>query len=277
MKSRVPTGRVAVLIPLYKSALSAAEEFSLRNTLDVLRKRDIFVIGPEKLREFLESYKKKTGLCFQLSLYKDKFFSSINGYNSLLMTKSFYTTFAEYEYILISQTDALVFSDQLDSWCQRNYSYIGAPWFVGFDKPQKPLAFFGVGNGGLSLRKVNDFIRFLSVPRWMPNAQLRLGNNHNVTNSLIRTLIHKYLLAYNFAPLLPRINEDGFWGLLAPQCCSFFTVPTAQEAVAFAFEAEPRYMYELNHQQLPFGCHAWERYDRAFWEQELIGRGIKFP
>jgi hypothetical protein len=28
-------------------------------------------------------------------------------------------------------------------------------------------------------------------------------------------------------------------------------------------------LYELNGHELPFGCHAWERYDRAFWEEQL--------
>jgi len=46
-----------------------------------------------------------------------------------------------------------------------------------------------------------------------------------------------------------------------------FTIPLASEAVAFAFEAHPEYLFELNQQQLPFGCHAWQRYNPEFWER----------
>lgn len=42
-------------------------------------------------------------------------------------------------------------------------------------------------------------------------------------------------------------------------------VPSPIEASAFAFERSPRYLYELNNNTLPFGCHAWEKYDMDFW------------
>ncbi len=42
-------------------------------------------------------------------------------------------------------------------------------------------------------------------------------------------------------------------------------VPSPVEACAFAFERSPRYLYEKNANILPFGCHAWEKYDKAFW------------
>ena len=50
-----------------------------------------------------------------------------------------------------------------------------------------------------------------------------------------------------------------------PRVCSFFTVPTPEEACDFAFEREPRFLYELNGRKLPFGCHGWEKYDPEFW------------
>lgn len=278
MKVFKSSGRVAVLVPLYKQLLSVSEEFSLRNTLNVLKQHDVYIVGPEKLREFLELYRERTGYSFRLALYQDKFFTSINGYNTLLKSKDFYKSFFDYEYILVVQTDALVFSDQLDVWCDRNYSYIGAPWFVEFDKPQQSLTFLGVGNGGFSLRKINDFIRFLSAPQYVPNTMLdwHFKGRQSIYQSL-RKSIHKFILSYNFSPLMPRVQEDIFWGLLVPRCCSFFTVPTAEEAVSFAFEAAPLYLYELNQHQLPFGCHAWEKYDKCFWKKVLDDRGINLP
>lgn len=277
MKIFESSGRAAVVIPLYKESLSDSEEFSLRNTLDVLGRHDIYVIGPERLSGYLETYKKREGFNFRLALYKNKFFDSINGYNSLMKSKHFYESFSNYEYILILQTDALVFSDQLDIWCDRNYSYVGAPWFVGHDKPEKPLVFLGVGNGGFSLRKVEDFIKVLSVPRHVPYIAVLCDKKRSLVYRLVRKFIYKFVFAYNRRPLMPRVNEDAFWGMLVPRCCQFFKVPEVEEAASFAFEVEPRYLYVLNNRQLPFGCHAWEKYDSNFWEQVMCERGMKLP
>ena len=49
-----------------------------------------------------------------------------------------------------------------------------------------------------------------------------------------------------------------------------FTIAPLDEALRFGFECVPRYCYELNGNRLPFGCHAWERYDREFWEQFVL-------
>jgi hypothetical protein len=181
-----------------------------------------------------------------------------------MRSRLFYKSFDDYEFILIAQTDALVFSDDLDHWCDRDYSYIGAPWFSGLNKPRLPLTLIASGNGGLSLRRVADFIRVLSRPRYIPN--LIIGEHANSLSIRISQWIkHKVVKAYNFDPFFPDINEDFFWGLLVPRACSYFTVPTPEEACAFAFEREPRFLYALNGEQLPFGCHGWEKYDPGFW------------
>jgi hypothetical protein len=64
----------------------------------------------------------------------------------------------------------------------------------------------------------------------------------------------------------PR-NEDLFWALEAPKFDPTFKVASAVEALPFAFEMAPRWCFEQNRGKLPFGCHAWARYDRAFWEE----------
>ena len=70
------------------------------------------------------------------------------------------------------------------------------------------------------------------------------------------------------------VNEDLFWSLFVGPRCAFFTVPKAAEAIAFAFEAHPEYLFELNQQQLPFGCHAWQRYNPEFWERMFEKNGL---
>ena len=87
----------------------------------------------------------------------------------MMFSKTFYSNYLEYEYLLIVQTDVIVISDQLKDWCDKGYSYVGAPWFVGFHQLKKSLMFLGVGNGGFSLRRVEHFINVLSRIRYIPN------------------------------------------------------------------------------------------------------------
>jgi hypothetical protein len=47
-------------------------------------------------------------------------------------------------------------------------------------------------------------------------------------------------------------------------------VASVDEALRFAFEAAPRECFERNGRRMPFGCHAWEKFDRGFWEPFLL-------
>jgi hypothetical protein len=60
--------------------------------------------------------------------FPDENFRDISCYNRMLLNDEFYARFAEYEYALIHQLDAFVFSDRLLEWCKLGYDYIGAPW-----------------------------------------------------------------------------------------------------------------------------------------------------
>jgi hypothetical protein len=64
-------------------------------------------------------------------------------------------------------------------------------------------------------------------------------------------------------------NNDYFWSYDAPRYWSFRIAPV-DEALQFAFEAAPRLCFELNHRRLPFGCHAWMKFDREFWKPYLL-------
>ena len=273
-----PSSRAAVLVPLYKTSMTAAEAFSFRRTLAVLAAHDIYVIGPRSLSAYFTGLRSESGSRFGVMLFDDGFFSGVPGYNRLLKSKAFYRTFEGYEYVLIAQTDALIIADGLEDWCARGFSYVGAPWFRGFDIPRRPLSFFGVGNGGLSLRKVEDCIKALSRPRYIPNfLDKELAPAGTTWLRIARTIKHRLVRAYNFDPLKADVNEDLFWGKLVAESCDFFRVPALDEAARFAFEAEPEFLYELTKGVLPFGCHAWERYSLAFWQKNLGEIGIDLP
>ncbi len=65
------------------------------------------------------------------------------------------------------------------------------------------------------------------------------------------------------------LNEDLFWSDRARLFDPGFDIAPIPTALRFAFERFPRYCYEQNHHQLPFGAHAWPKHDRQFWEPFL--------
>jgi len=234
---------VAVVVPIYQSELTPAEQMSLRQCLQVLHRYPIIIAKPHDLDLSLlvEKYPQLV-----VKSFENPYFKNIEGYNRLLSSLVFYEAFADFRYILIHQLDAFVFTDRLEEWCKKNYDYVGAPylkpnhWHTGqprfYDNYDKNLR-RTLLNGGLSLRNIRACLRFLKV------YQLFFGSwkgNEDMLFSLTATRL--------------------FW--LRP----WLRLPGYQEAVSFAFEREPQRCLELNNMQLPFGCHAWQRYDHVFWQ-----------
>lgn len=238
-----PLYEVAVVIPIYKEHLNDNEIISLDRCLKILGDHPIVVISPEGLSfddiPLLLSH--KVGRKF----FPNHYFEGISGYNKLMLNTEFYKSFLDYRYILIYQLDAFVFSDQLLAWCSMSYDHIGAPW-IGVDFVEAynrtPLAklwqLLGakkrvVGNGGFSLRKTRTFMFSL------------MATKHRVGT-------------WNGA-------EDMFFSFLVPKYLPFIKTPDFESALKFAFELEPSECLKQNNNELPFGCHAWERYDIEFW------------
>jgi hypothetical protein len=73
-----------------------------------------------------------------------------------------------------------------------------------------------------------------------------------------------------FRWLRRRTEADIFWSDEAVHYYPEFKIADVATGLRFAFEVSPRVCLERNHHQLPFGCHAWARYDRAFWEPYLL-------
>jgi hypothetical protein len=241
--------KCCIVIPFHGDHLTQSQIVSVKSIKRKLQGYDIFFVGPAKVKEaFVDFEDKRTRYKF----FCGKYFTSIKSYNRLLLSAIFYKKFTNYEYILIAQTDCLIFSDNLNYWCDKGYSYIGAPWFKGFSDPSKPLIFHGVGNGGLSLRKVDDFLTVFSLKSYLKKTNKTIGF------IIISTALWLSKLKYI------NIGEDRFWGLLVGRYSDFFIVPDPIDAANFSIEVEPKYLCNLiGH--LPFGCHAWERYDKDYW------------
>jgi hypothetical protein len=263
----------AVVVPVYRLLTDPAERLSLEQTLETLTDYPVYLVGPSSLQAYFDQLRIDLNTRLQSITFADQYFASIEGYNHLLLSKKFYQAFDDFEYLLIAQTDALVLSDELEFWCKKQYSYIGAPWFEGYTAPILPLALTSVGNGGFSLRRVPDFLKVLSRPRIFKNTLMQSWPG-NWRSTIYRYLKDYHSFVFSDTHLNIDVNEDLFWGLFVPARCSFFKVPRAQDAIAFAFEAYPEHLYQLNHHRLPFGCHAWQRYQPEFWRQIAIDKGL---
>ncbi|MFT4033094.1 MAG: DUF5672 family protein [Siphonobacter sp.] len=225
---------VSVIIPIYKQALTPYEEVSFQQCINILAAYPIIIVKPDSLNlEHLQRYHS----AIRYQSFEDQYFKNIEGYNHLLTSPHFYEAFSNYQYILIYQLDAFVFRDDLKKWCEKGYDYIGAPNYIPAVSRQEDSFLKRMRlNGGLSLRKVSSCKRLLSLYRsvygqWPGNEDMLFSLNSN------RLIIFSWLMK------LPK------WKI----------------ALAFAIEQFPAACMELNQKRLPFGCHAWERYDIDFW------------
>ncbi len=264
MKPNTPVS-VGVVIPVYKSQLTNYEQIALTQCLRVLGHYPIWIVAPHSLdvsvyQDFSPILRFKT--------FDDVFFKNIQAYNRLMLSDEFYRAFADVEYILIHQLDAFVFRDELADWCRRGYDYVGAPWLRDRDfssrreklwfrvkqrvatyldlkkpdgiTPREIIALNGVGNGGLSLRRVPAMLRCLRLFRRRIQTYERTEQYH--------------------------YNEDVFWGIEVNRYWPFLRIPPYRTALHFAIEFYPEWaVAHYNEGQLPFGCHAWDIHGTDYW------------
>jgi hypothetical protein len=254
--------------------MTSDEEISLASIRKYLSGYSICFVAPESLDLSLV---KKDGE--SIERFSNEFFAGIVGYNRLLKSSGFYDRFTQHDYILIAQLDCLILSNKLEEWMAHEWDYLGAPWFKRFSEDHA-VGLWRVGNGGLSLRKVSSALKILKqevaagsiYPRWghyawKPPMESMEPGLYEKVSGLHR--INPFARYHSVEEELGHFlyNEDVFWGIEAPKFDPMFRIPSAEEALSFAFEVSPRWSYEHHGRKLPFGCHAWGRYDRAFWEE----------
>lgn len=235
-----------IVIPNYKSKFNHNETLVLKNLIGLYGTDMLCFVCPESLKidnEFEDISTVK---------FDDRFFKSVESYNQLMLSLEFYKHFNNYDYILIHQLDAYIFSDELQFWCQQNYDYIGAPWlsshnflsslFYSKRKRERTPIFNNVGNGGFSLRRVSTFINFIE--------------NHAY-------LINKYKDHKLYG------IEDVFWSLIAPKHVKM-KIPDLKIASKFALDRKPELGLKMNNFELPFGCHGFEKSKtKSFWKNHI--------
>ncbi len=265
-----PRKACAIAIPIYCWPLSEMQALSVHRTTQVLENHDIFMIGPPWLADVAPA--KINSADIQVATFDKAYFRSTKTYNKLLLSVDFFKVFENYDYLLIAQTDTLTFRDELAQWCASGYDYIGAPWIEWMSEPVAPgpfprLKMKGVGNGGYSLRSVPKAIQTLTEFRYAPFTEWQ--RSKSLFWNLFNKIEHEYVLAQISGPFRTRINEDLFWGKVAPKINRGYTLASTEDAIRFAFEAAPETLYELNNRELPFGCHAFEYYNLPFWVERL--------
>lgn len=252
---------VTVIIPIYKINLSQLEQMSLKQCLNVLGDFDIIFVHPESL--------DVNSLGFQdiikTESFPNHYFKTVYGYNKLMLAEEFYERFLDYKYMLIYQLDAFVFKNELQKWCELGYDYVGAPWIAStntllkkvlgiFDsnaKKERQKIFFKVGNGGFSLRNI--------------------GKSHQIVRELKKEI--KANLKREKSDVY--IMEDVFWSIIVPKHYEDFKIPDYKVALGFAMDRKPDLALKLNNNELPFGCHGFDKPKVVeFWKDILASNYV---
>lgn len=263
--------QIRIVIPIYKSDLSDIEKISIAQAFQILKKYRITFLAPWNLNtinyeRYFEQYNH------QFTRFDDKYFyQGLEGYNELLLSEDFYKTFSEFKYILIYQPDAYVFRDELMEWCKEGYDYIGAPWL---EDNNEPFKLNGVGNGGFSLRNIEKFLYIFSkckIQNMHEKSRIK-QRFYKIQNKTIVLRLKLLNLFGNKKAVYYRdknLNEDGFWGLVAPKITKKFKTAPVEEAIRFSFDRYPDVLYKMNNYKLPFGCHAWDKRNPEFWNEHI--------
>jgi hypothetical protein len=272
-----PSKRVAIMVPLPSPQLSEDDRISMRHLRKHLGGYDKFLLVPQGMRADLEG--------FSVVELDRGHFGSAKNHNRMLYRTDFWEHFADYEYVLMYHLDALVFSDQLQEWCDRGLDYIGSPFLQCADAPW--VREERVGNGGFALYRVPSVLKVLwkryadDPSRWYQDHYWRQIEFQRKLLRPVRAAVPGWLKGKATAPLRSQlqkmdrteVNERGndlFWSDHAKRYLPEFRVASLEDGLAFSFEMEPRRCLERTGGRMPFGCHAFGRYDRAFWEEHFL-------
>lgn len=271
---------VVIVVPVYRhfNQMSEDEKIGLLSAFKHFSIYSFVFIGPESLDyQAYFHFASDHHIEFNFYSFEQKYFSGKDGYSRLLVSKFFYQKFCDYKYMLICQTDAFVFHNDLPKWMDTGYTYIGAPW-VSRDSIGN-VVITGAGNGGFSLRKVDDFIEFTKRIE-----SLKLLNRSWKKNNLLKKIPFGYFLRLVAAPLWLKCvinkftyylsedalqNEDRYWCEWVSQVFKDFRNAPAWLSAGFAIEEEPQFMMNRLAGALPMGCHAWAINDPEFWKQHI--------
>lgn len=268
---------VVILVIAHKSVLNEFEIISLKQLYKILGHYPIKFICPRGLDvSFYKEIINKPEFDFIDPCWQ----ATYANFNKLKISPLLYKKYQYYKYILFYEPDAYVFRDELSEWCAKGYDYIGAPWFEGWHDATPTSKFIGVGNGGFSLRNVSTA---LNVWSWRSYFKIRKSINELWYEMLERNqaldwyrkigsfkyFVLQFLGKNNNTRYYIQFcsgNEDVFWTEYIPKYFKKYKVAPFKDAIQFSFETNPSKLYHMNNNKLPFGCHAWMKYEyEEFW------------
>lgn len=262
--------KVIVVIPVHKPDPTPNELASFEQCYKVLGSHPITIVAPSGLD--MSAYSEKVPGC-SVTFIDPHWMSDIRQYNKLKISKYFYNLFKDYEYLLTYELDAWVFRDELIYWCDKGYDYIGAPFFEQTNEGYN-YSFIEGGNSGLSLRKVQSIIstinkvkRILSIRKLWYRSKLQGIIRFEGLFILEKILDFRFTKYFSGLYGMLTMQEDYYWSIYIPSTFPNFRISPLEEKIKFSFEVHPSFLFIKNGNRLPFGCHAWDRYEPEFWKQ----------
>jgi hypothetical protein len=263
--------KCSVIIPIYRQIPLEFEMISLKQCCKILADYQMIIITYETLNlaEYIKIFGEQK-IKYKIEYFPEKYFDGIDGYNTLMFSDKFYKRFLDYEYILIYQLDAYVFSPDLDYWLKQSYDYIGGPTFNEIRHTLK-LKWTGHFNGGFCIRRTHTFYHLSSMKLIKFNKyswELSLKSKKQKI-LFIKIYLKSLQKIMNIVLKLLHIeisSEDYVWSNVIKQKGE---IPLFETALNFSFDSHPEHAMELSG-KLPFGCHGWDfYYSYKFWKKYI--------
>jgi hypothetical protein len=268
---------VIVVVPAYRETMLNWEHFALINNLKQLSNYAFALVVPESLdcHEYL-SLAPSINVC----RFPDLCFATVEGYSLLCLSKLFYQTFQQFEYMLICQLDAFVFEDQMQDWLSKKYSYIGGAVAKSDEASGQIIRWITSQNGGFSLRNIHSHLQVLHSQKKINCKAIDFEIYKDMTGTTLavdssashrlKILLQSSIaqVQHGFARMSSQeyidagqqscIAEDQFWSRFAPFFDAGFKIAPLQEAQRFCMQFGLEQTVPMLGSQMPFGCHGRE-------------------
>ena len=268
--------RPVVVIPVHRPHPSPSEIVSLRQCGKVLVNRDVLILTPKHLD--LGAYRELLPRAADLRV-ESHWMASWKAYSRMMVSPLVFNALEGYTHMILHEPDAIVLRDEIDYWCNQPFDYIGAPWFEGWEKPAADAPLIGVGNLGFSFHRLSTSRRVMaSSLRWHPYSAVAKNLFQGLRGDKAR--LRQGMIGLGSGGRLRGAYKlfgghcDAFWSIIVPNIDRGFRIPPAKIAAKFAWEVFPSRCMKMCGENLPFGIHAWFKYDFGFLMPHLLSAGV---
>ena len=243
----------AVVIPTHKNIPSEDEQTAFCHNIQILKAHEIYLLMPQGSSYVFDWYIKEAerhGITLRTLRAPAIWDGTEAGYCRMCLCPEFYALFAANRYTVMCHLDVWVFRDELSSWAERGYDYVGAPWIY---KPwrklpgnRKCVMFPFGGNDGFSIRDTQKMIRILSgscgyqtsLRMWAGvfTFFLRNGLFHYKLGTVCRGSGKVFFPRGTIYDMFCNVGEDFVFSVFMPMILPDYSVAPAEEECAFSLE-----------------------------------------